>query len=1818
MRKIFFKKFVALFMSVVMICCFIDGTVFFKSAAIEVAADNIPSPVFTETFNGGTMGIFMNIYGADTRITGDPDQLIDGGASMAFTTKPGGGWEELAQMNGAAFALKKGVVYTISFRYKTSVMNKQLAFNALVGYGNSERFIKWNTTTGEVYETVGGVDAAKCSFTDADGDGVYDAKIVVPALTADGNFFIASPDAVESDLVFDDFRIFNGEVTPPELPAPSGNYSEVARADYENDSVYSQKGFRYIYDHPVLTSAADEKISGKNSAKGVGQFLQTDPSSAPLKPGRMYTLNFKYRPVFYNGYNTNFVFCYENPSAPGGYFNNVSIFDNNGTAYDRFDVQQNNGLVRMKKEADGVISGSITFKVTNNVEGCYLIIGSAYPNPIILDDVVLYEENEESSPVYNIDFEGDGKGDNGLWFDEFKGSFVSGEQAESINGGWSVVGDTTGKVWNEVGKTRWGSGFFKPNADYTVTFKYKFLMEPLSDWGGITFNATAGGYQEPRSIRINRKGELIDAYNIDPAKCSIEKKDGYNYVTIRFRTANRSDYIMLLGQWTGNDGDSSGMVVAYDDLSLYTGSYAPQDNNSTYTKKYHELSQDGFENNGAGGCKDYFCEFTEGLGTVSNDSKEVINGSYSLKNTASGWKEFLISDPQKITFTPDKLYTFSFKFKALTENPCDTKLIGMIKTNSGNKYAWIFGDGTFDTSDGPNSLISYKIFKDDGYYLVSMTFYADGIYNRPAIGMVSGSVILDDLTVAEGYGRGSNTESAYAAAQKTLVLSEDFEKGYNNVIDEYSATSLISSEQTINGSLSLQGTVKNKEWDEIFKTNKNNFTMKGNTRYTVSFHYKINTVSENPFFALIARPENYSEPENHRFLRWTKDGNLINPSNYGGNAAASRYTDFYNITNDGNGLWTVQISFSTPEITENNPWVINVGIFNGSTSAETTVTFDDFRVYEGFDTETYPSSGYVKPDNAVLLNKETFDNSTLGIYEVPYGGAELVSGTDKIINGYFSVRGYTNSTWNETIRVKPGKIALDGGKIYTVSLRYKINSQNENTKMAFIAKPVSDENNTLNTHRFISWDKNGVYDKSWMGGILFFENHKMNDYSYAKITFSTQEGFDDYIFGFAIRDPENTAKLEISTTIDDICVYEGFYNVPDDNGVAEKKDLPALIKIAGENFETGLGIFKNPYGDGGIVYDQKVINGSFSGYGNVTKEWNETIRTEKSTLSLEKDTVYTASFRFAGEDYGNTTLFGFVAKPMSDIDNTKNSHCYMGWDLSGNVDSGWFGNILSYNLKKVDQYMLISITFRTGQFDDYSLGFAVRDVASKKGGEMVIDDFIVYKGFGCPAPEDTIHKKPLPAPVQCSYENFENGLGIFKNPYGAGGIVYDNQILNGSMSGYGNVKNAWNETIRTEKSTLVLAGNTIYTVVFRFKGIPYSDTAKFGFAAKPLSDIDNKKDSHCYMSWDAKGNVNKEWFGNILTYKVKNEAASCIISVTFRTGNFTDYSLGFAVRDIVSKKGGEMVVDDFTVYKGVGGEIAGGAVSKTYKKEKMVGTVAGFENNRFSGSGFTAYTNDTDKREPLAEISSPGINGNHAAVYTTRQPLSGTEFAFSENMISNPSELYLEPSSIYIVKFKYKVLSEPKNKGFFSLIAKSVVDTDTKHSFIGFYPNGSISWFTSNILYSEFVQKTGYYEAEVMYKTSSSEGQVIVFGGTNGGKIALDDITVSKLGGTAPRSPAPALTDGNDGRPVNDYQLDDSARKIETAISSESVTSEQNSEQPESMTESGTVPGINTEQKPENNNLFLIIGLCAAILLAAGITTALIVKKRRQGDKENK
>ncbi|MCM3748352.1 hypothetical protein M3223_13430 [Paenibacillus pasadenensis] len=388
-------------------------------------------------------------------------------------------------------------------------------------------------------------------------------------------------------------------------------------------------------------------------------------------------------------------------------------------------------------------------------------------------------------------------------------------------------------------------------------------------------------------------------------------------------------------------------------------------------------------------------------GKMTANPSWVISGKYSALGEAPGtldWSEFLHTDLQKVAFEPNTTYKISFDYRINRASEQNGFYYFLARTLEGETYSQNDKGFTLWKGQAGNSgskTITLTTGPFQNYYLIWGLHYG-------------GSLSIDNIRISkdlESFESGSYSIAPYG-------------RGY----PEFAGNMTSDSAKVINGKYSILGDSPNSlEWSEYLHTDNTRFQFEPNTKYKLTFSYKINRISgSNGYFYFLARTPEGPYSENDRSL--TKWNGAIGEK----------------------GIKT--ITFKTGP---SKKYYLIWGINNGGS-----ISVDDISITK--DEESFESGSYLIP---------AFSKG------YPANAGKITSAPSKVISGKYSVLGESTPDieWREFLHTDLQKIRFEPNSTYKVTFNYKvIQTLSADGEFYFLAR-TPEGTHAQNDRQFTSW-----------------------------------------------------------------------------------------------------------------------------------------------------------------------------------------------------------------------------------------------------------------------------------------------------------------------------------------------------------------------------------------------------------------------------------------------------------------------------------------------------------------------------------------------------------------------------------------------------------------------------------------------------------------------------------------------------------------------------------------------------------------------------
>lgn len=802
-----------------------------------------------------------------------------------------------------------------------------------------------------------------------------------------------------------------------------------------------------------------------------------------------------------------------------------------------------------------------------------------------------------------------------------------------------------------------------------------------------------------------------------------------------------------------------------------------------------------------------------------------------------------------------------------------------------------------------------------------------------------------------------------------LVMFQDFEN-YTNDFESGFVSDLMPTtdpSQVISGSASGvvdksgdSGSYQAGMWQIGYRTRRN-------TEYTLTFKYKIVSLTPGSRFYMIARTDSVGSGDDRYIF-------LNNSNDPQGRSSDGDWYNF-NIIDKG-GYRHVRFSFNSGDCDDR---YLMWGVHGTGR-----ITIDDVALYignAGIDRDVLqpvaenPGKTYVTQDfDGAVSNMVLSGGQTQPVYE-------------NRINGTASLAGRAGSSWTFA-ETRSDLVPISSWGIHTVT--FKMKKQGNLAPGEFYhftaSSPTGRSEAGYATDRYFRWDNNGTIFEAGTGDLAYLSQLRcgifaVEDYWLVKLTFYV-DGYHDYVLQWGINsaDPENLMIL------DDIRVFYGKDYAHDP--AVNKTEPQALWQF---DFEDGIPA-QLQIANGALVNQApKIINGSVS-YEAATAPgtlWQMVLKTDPAKLTLLPDTLYTITLRLkALADTG-----GYYQLATCTDSHSQDNVIRMN---AQGADAGSFNLPFGYQVRMEDDILYLSAVFKTGSEPNQRFEINIYD-----GGSMILDDFRIFQGItAAPAgPVQVVEKDAIPVFIE-RFESQDTALWNL-NPLGGSLGYTENEVINGSYS-YVSRHTGGEYYISMESMTdrFAFKPNTKYHVLFRYRNL--SESGQYMLAAKTENGgYLNDQFVRFYADGSAVPGV-----GSNASIHAAAQGDYYNARVTFTTGDYSDYRIIFC-----SINQGDIVLDDFVIFEGE-------FFAEDSEPVKNIITVAPLYGEDFESanpnSGSFVWKNGD-----IAFKDGSIINGS----YSFHLHATPDQYGYSIPMESNPAKTAYQVGSSYTVQMRWKRIS---------------------------------------------------------------------------------------------------------------------------------------------------------------------------------------------------
>lgn len=990
---------------------------------------------------------------------------------------------------------------------------------------------------------------------------------------------------------------------------------------------------------------------------------------------------------------------------------------------------------QIAKDAGGYSTAQFTF-TTNGVAN-YEPVLKTTKGSVVVDDFTVVEgsivtDGTAGTLMYGEDFEGT---------DLVKTAFVplGASSADTITSGSPISGShsvyqnkpVTPGSFNNLMKTDATLLKLTPNTLYTVYFQYKPIHMPDGTSLAVQAENESGSQFKYMRFTSSDVGETAcedgTGWKLYDKSTDYVKNMGGGIVNVKFSFVTGSE-----ANWHIKFYNAGGGEYAIDNLSVYQG-LNPSDTftakkdilNTTVTKVAFENFEDGT-----------FGKFKkETSGAVSFTQDDVLNGTYTVKGSSSAeWYEYMHSDTSKLPLKANTMYTLTYRYKVVSSTadsvftfiakpldssaPVSTQIWGGFKADGSMDASWNSGIKDLKSKtlgDGTREMyISFTTADRTDYYL------ALGIHN-------GGAILVDDVGLYEGY-----CEDTGLAAADPKPLTEQTLASENFSGDPYTALFVPagvsgtgkSSGRIIDNGFDGQGILGEspESWWEYLYSNPDRIKLNKNTTYTVSCTVQMLTAPANDgFITFLCKTPDAPAGQGgtaDRYLGIKADG-TVEPSFANG-------IDNYKVTKLADSKYQISVTFTTRNYER---WQLAFGVHNLDplgTNARLLVDNVAISALQGTAPILLPAN-----NNVTKVAFEDFESGTFGKFQKETSGAISYTKSD-VLNGSYTVKGSSAVEWYEYIHSNTERLPLKANTLYTLTYRYKVVASTPDSVFTFIAKPL-DSKAPVDTQIWGGFKADGSMDNSWKSGIKSMVGKTLSDGTKEMyISFKTGDRT-DYYLALGIR---NGGTI----LVDDMGLYEGFCR---STGLAAADPKPLTEQtLATEDFsgdpDTALFIPAGVSGTG--KSSGKLIDNGFHGkgvLGNSPEAWWEFLYSNPDRIKLHRNTTYTINYTVQVLTApANNGFFTFLCKsPDAPKGQEGKADRYLGIKANGTVDPSFVNGIDNYKITALaDSKYQISITFTTGDYDNWRLAFGIHNLDPLgTNAKAIIDDISLTALAGTPA-----------------------------------------------------------------------------------------------------------------------------------------------------------------------------------------------------------------------------------------------------------------------------------------------------------------------------------------------------------------------------------------------------------------------------------------------------------------------------------------------------
>ncbi|XID93037.1 hypothetical protein ACF3MZ_00410 [Paenibacillaceae bacterium WGS1546] len=453
-------------------------------------------------------------------LTVQPAQVIEGQRSATASSNQGAEWVEFLHSSPSAtgLPLEAGESYTVRFKYKILTApgaGGYVYFFADTASGGSAESKGWIELTG----AVGTIQTASASFTLNDRD---DYKLI---------WGLRKGGAVS----IDDIVVEKNGRTVYEERFENRQSLDLALTKLKTPPV--SDGSAITAHKPLVVSGNQSLYAKSKSGAEWNEIIYSESAKLPLQANHTYTVVFQYKII----------------RTPGDYLYFFARSPSGGDSSSK-------GWTELTGAAGGVYQGESTFTLENRND-YYLVWGLRNGGEVSIDNIAVYEAGKL---LYRETFEVADSGDySNTYFLSPSGTgttpgLLTPDPARSVTGIAVYAEGTTGSANKDFLRTDELRLRLKPNASYTVRFRYK-VVGALSDYGYFVARSAAGGTSADRGT-LTLTGTPGAVYSAQSD----------------FTLGNETDYALSWGIRNGGSIAIDEIVVVKDGVELYREDFEPE------------------------------------------------------------------------------------------------------------------------------------------------------------------------------------------------------------------------------------------------------------------------------------------------------------------------------------------------------------------------------------------------------------------------------------------------------------------------------------------------------------------------------------------------------------------------------------------------------------------------------------------------------------------------------------------------------------------------------------------------------------------------------------------------------------------------------------------------------------------------------------------------------------------------------------------------------------------------------------------------------------------------------------------------------------------------------------------------------------------------------------------------------------------------------------------------------------------------------------------------------------------------------------------